>query len=482
MMRIVFAALFLAALPAFAQVRADLSIHYTTDTIFDNMDTGADFDGYFDALNTYNLIANGLGFTADGLPANRIVPSLGAMGFYQLGDYSRTNAIKFFTGDSASIPIHMPTDEIGFLGASADGNSTLRVTVHYADNSTEVFENGFRAPDWFNAASGVPSPVTGRDRVQWSAAQNRWNLHNANACRLFESTILPTGGQTITHIVVEGTNLSNPGRTAASLFAVNVRVGATSFQIDLSSLANTDAVFDGTGPSSDAGGFFDQFNTFNYTAPTASFASVGVPNDRLLTSTSTGLGRHLLADYRSQNAIAMLFNAVTVDVPPGRYKRVGVIFSSANGESELAVERHYDSGDPGSETTPVPDWFNASAPVPTILGGMDRAQKNLIETAWRFEFRRAARLFEYVGAVDPARSLVSIGMVYTNGPGEPFVFSINLQPAADVNNNGCVDDADLAQVLEDFGSTNPASDIDGNGIVDDADLAIVLESFGMGCH
>ena len=52
----------------------------------------------------------------------------------------------------------------------------------------------------------------------------------------------------------------------------------------------------------------------------------------------------------------------------------------------------------------------------------------------------------------------------------------------DVDGNGCVDDADLLQVLFAFGASecSPA-DVNGDGIVDDADLLTVLFNFGNGC-
>jgi hypothetical protein len=47
-----------------------------------------------------------------------------------------------------------------------------------------------------------------------------------------------------------------------------------------------------------------------------------------------------------------------------------------------------------------------------------------------------------------------------------------------VNNDCIVDDADLLQVLFNFGGNDAASDANGDGIVDDADLLIVLFNFG----
>ncbi len=55
---------------------------------------------------------------------------------------------------------------------------------------------------------------------------------------------------------------------------------------------------------------------------------------------------------------------------------------------------------------------------------------------------------------------------------------------ADIDGNGCVDDADLLQVLFAFGQTGEnlgRVDVNCDGVVDDADLLIVLFNFGSGC-
>lgn len=55
--------------------------------------------------------------------------------------------------------------------------------------------------------------------------------------------------------------------------------------------------------------------------------------------------------------------------------------------------------------------------------------------------------------------------------------------SGDVNQDGCVDDADLLELLLAFGNTGVelAADINDDGIVDDADLLTVLFHFGSGC-
>ncbi|MCL6533924.1 MAG: hypothetical protein K6U12_11680 [Armatimonadetes bacterium] len=54
--------------------------------------------------------------------------------------------------------------------------------------------------------------------------------------------------------------------------------------------------------------------------------------------------------------------------------------------------------------------------------------------------------------------------------------------SGDVDGSGCVDDADLLQVLFAFGATEPNdADVNCDGVVDDADLLQVLFNFGSGC-
>jgi hypothetical protein len=63
-----------------------------------------------------------------------------------------------------------------------------------------------------------------------------------------------------------------------------------------------------------------------------------------------------------------------------------------------------------------------------------------------------------------------------------FWFTPCIISNGDVDGNSCVDDADLLNVLLNFGATglNPA-DLNCDGTVDDADLLTVLLNFGSGC-
>jgi hypothetical protein len=70
---------------------------------------------------------------------------------------------------------------------------------------------------------------------------------------------------------------------------------------------------------------------------------------------------------------------------------------------------------------------------------------------------------------------------------EAFLLDTQAQCAAhngDVDQNGCVDDADLLAVLFAFGNTGSnlgRVDVNCDSTVDDADLLIVLFNFGNGC-
>jgi uncharacterized membrane protein len=89
-------------------------------------------------------------------------------------------------------------------------------------------------------------------------------------------------------------------------------------------------------------------------------------------------------------------------------------------------------------------------------------------------------------AVSPdGRHIVGWGYNGTRRRQEAFLLSL---PCAshqgDVNMDGCVDDADLLEILFAFGSRGSdvgRADINCDGVVDDADLLTVLFNFGSGC-
>lgn len=72
----------------------------------------------------------------------------------------------------------------------------------------------------------------------------------------------------------------------------------------------------------------------------------------------------------------------------------------------------------------------------------------------------------------------------TNHPRPPLV-KLKILPVfseGDVNGDECIDDADLAKLLEGYGTTNPSLDLNADGIVDATDLKELLHNFGFGCE
>jgi probable HAF family extracellular repeat protein len=83
------------------------------------------------------------------------------------------------------------------------------------------------------------------------------------------------------------------------------------------------------------------------------------------------------------------------------------------------------------------------------------------------------------------RFIVGQGYNAATGRREAFLLdTLCVEHNGDIDNNGCVDDADLLQVLFAFGNTGEILgrvDVNCDGVVDDADLLQVLFNFGSGC-
>jgi len=104
-------------------------------------------------------------------------------------------------------------------------------------------------------------------------------------------------------------------------------------------------------------------------------------------------------------------------------------------------------------------------------------------------------LWRFVSEVDydalfaePDGSLLTAGSLVFEGQGFPTpyyrrIVAVRYAPNGDLDGNGCVDDADLLQVLFAFGQQGAdlAADLNGDALVDDADLLQVLFAFGEGC-
>jgi probable HAF family extracellular repeat protein len=86
-------------------------------------------------------------------------------------------------------------------------------------------------------------------------------------------------------------------------------------------------------------------------------------------------------------------------------------------------------------------------------------------------------------AISPdGRYIVGHGYNAATRRGEAYLLDTGFPRRGDVDRNGCVDDADLLQVLFAFGGRGYRNeDLNWDGTVDDADLLEVLFNFGSGC-
>ena len=81
-----------------------------------------------------------------------------------------------------------------------------------------------------------------------------------------------------------------------------------------------------------------------------------------------------------------------------------------------------------------------------------------------------------------ARAISPDGRYIVGRGSVAFLLDTGFPRRGDVDRNGCVDDADLLQVLFAFGGRGYRNeDLNWDGTVDDADLLQVLFNFGSGC-
>jgi probable HAF family extracellular repeat protein len=90
---------------------------------------------------------------------------------------------------------------------------------------------------------------------------------------------------------------------------------------------------------------------------------------------------------------------------------------------------------------------------------------------------------DWATAISPdGRYIVGGGYNAATRRYEAFLLDTGFPLRGDVDRNGCVDDADLLQVLFAFGGRGYRNeDLNWDGVIDDADLLEVLFHFGSGC-
>ncbi len=141
---------------------------------------------------------------------------------------------------------------------------------------------------------------------------------------------------------------------------------------------------------------------------------------------------------------------------------VDIEIYDANDNLLATLERRLPKKDPVYNTVDGTDDYTGLIGVPNLLpSGYSH------EGTYKFRFSLRGRPFV------PATVTLT-----TPSRGETITLA-----CGDINQDGCIDDADLLAVLFNFGNTGSdlAEDANGDGTIDDADLLIVLFNFGAGC-
>ena len=113
----------------------------------------------------------------------------------------------------------------------------------------------------------------------------------------------------------------------------------------------------------------------------------------------------------------------------------------------------------------------------TAAGGMED-----LNTTYANLLTNGSALWEARAISPDGRYIVGWGYNAATRRQEAFLLDTGFPRRGDVDRNGCVDDADLLQVLFAFGGRGYRNeDLNWDGTVDDADLLQVLLNFGSGC-
>lgn len=122
-----------------------------------------------------------------------------------------------------------------------------------------------------------------------------------------------------------------------------------------------------------------------------------------------------------------------------------------------------------------------SAALSQTGGGFDLAWNTIDGGGATFSTGGGYTLGGTIGQPDASNPLTGGAYSLTGG----FWVAPCSGPQGDTNCDGCVDDADMTNIILDFGAppsgSNGATDVDGTGEVDDADLTIAILNFGAGC-
>jgi hypothetical protein len=210
-----------------AVVQFDLTPHFNADVVVNNgsgtpdptqdpIDLGVISSGNFcfPTARTASEFA-GAGETPDGLPDD---------GFFAAGPFHPNVQLAYHNDDDGlnawrlaevlgSITVEIPDGiytEIHVFATSGDGSSSVDLTLHYDDASSDT--TPLLVPDWFNDPAGTAQEyalVDGLDRMQPGSGPGvMFDYEDSNTTAVFGFRLDPDPAKTLTSFTVERTGTS----------------------------------------------------------------------------------------------------------------------------------------------------------------------------------------------------------------------------------------------------------------------------------
>jgi hypothetical protein len=143
-------------------------------------------------------------------------------------------------------------------------------------------------------------------------------------------------------------------------------------------------------------------------------AARGLPPDRKVKSTQPGLGTYRLLAYNKPNVIELSCRAEapaeehSIKVPAKKYKQIGLLVSSVDGDSSFTIKLRYSDGTEQVLWWEADDWYETDAMLRQsqniAIGGMDRVRESRIDKEGHYS------LFEFLVKPDPSKVLDSIAL------------------------------------------------------------------------
>ena len=200
------------ALPAQAlPVQFNISNDFNADVIVNgtsgNLDTTqSPMDNVSYSLATQGGLNEGCGPGLQGLPNNGLFAKNASHPKVQLAYRNSNfgqNVRRSEAGDVFSFPVpHAKYRRIHFLATSGDGQSNVKVTFTYRDDSTTV--RNFTIGDWFEApVAGTYSLIDQMDRMSPNGTECDESPHEFSTAHVFGKSLRPNKSKTLRKMTVE---------------------------------------------------------------------------------------------------------------------------------------------------------------------------------------------------------------------------------------------------------------------------------------